>query len=112
MTKYRNSGVYIVRHILETFKKKEDILIRPQGDWLLEKVGWGLNRVLINTEPAKVVQFFNTFKHALAMLILWTKTFPINQVIMNWENIYFLTLKFWPKIDTLLLLENLVKDFL
>ena len=34
MTKYRKGGVYIVRHILETFEKYEYLLIRPQCDWL------------------------------------------------------------------------------
>ena len=36
MTKYRKGGVYIVRHILETFEKYEYLLIRPQGDCRLK----------------------------------------------------------------------------
>ena len=42
MTKYRKGGVYIVRHILETFEKYEYLLIRPQGDWLQTALSGGI----------------------------------------------------------------------
>ena len=42
MTRYKKGGVYKVRLILETFKKEEDILIRPQGDWLQTALSGGI----------------------------------------------------------------------
>ena len=78
----------------------------------MEKVGLGLNRVLTNIEPVKIVQFFNIFKHALTMLILWKQNFRIKQVIQNWENTSSHILKFEQKIFTQLSLENWVRDYL